>query len=122
MSPHLETLKYTCLERCCTLVVVFKFIILNSKQLEYLCYFDFKGCLTWLPTGYKKAAKYDRQTVSPSKCPFKPCLTFCMMNSTFASVNSVKTPYLGQHRGRCAELARRATLWCFPNEVFVQNC
>ena len=31
MFPHLETLKYTCLDRCCTLVVVFKFIILNSK-------------------------------------------------------------------------------------------
>jgi hypothetical protein len=29
VSPYLETLKYTCLERCCTLVVVFKFLILN---------------------------------------------------------------------------------------------
>jgi hypothetical protein len=29
--PHLETLKYTCLDWCCTLVVVFKLIILNSK-------------------------------------------------------------------------------------------
>jgi hypothetical protein len=118
MSPHLETLKYTCLDRCCTLVVVFKFIILNSKQLDYLCYFDFR---TWLPTGYKKATYYDRETLAQFKCSFKPCLAFSMMNPRLTTVNSLKTPYLGQHRGRCAELARRATLWCFRNEVFVQK-
>ena len=64
---------------------------------------------------------HDRQTAPPSKCSFKPSLEFNMMNTTFATANSLKKLICVQHRGRCAELARRGTLWCFPNELFVQS-
>jgi hypothetical protein len=110
VSPYLETLKYTCLERCCTLVVVFKFLILNSKAVFNL-----------VTHSLKMATYHDRQTALPSKCSFKPSLEFNMMNTAFVILNSLKKLIGVQHRGRCAELARRATLWCSPNELFVQS-
>jgi hypothetical protein len=110
VSPYLETLKYTCLERCCTLVVVFKFLILNSKAVFHL-----------VTHSLKMAFYHDRQTAPPSKCSFKPSLKFHLINPAFVTPNSLKKLICVQHRGRCAELARRATLWCFPNELFVQS-
>ena len=110
VSPYLETLKYTCLERCCTLVVVFKFLILNSKAV-----FDL------VTDSLKMVPYHDRQTAPPFKCSFKPSLKFHLINSAFVTPNSLKKLICVQRRGRCAELARRATLWCFPNELFVQS-
>ena len=114
VSPYLETLKYTCLERCCTLVVVFKFLILNS-----LTVFDL------VTDSLKMATYHDSQIAPPSKCSFKPSLEFNMMNTAFVTPTVLRKLICVQHRGRCAELARHATLWCFPNELFVQaldNC
>ncbi len=64
---------------------------------------------------------HDRKTASPFKCSFKPSLEFNVMNTAFVTSTAFKKLICVQHRGRCAELARRATLWCFPNELFVQS-
>ena len=67
------------------------------------------------------ATYHDRKRVPPFKCSFKPSLEFYIMNDAFVTLNSLKKLICMQHRGRCAELARRATLWCVPNELFVQS-
>ena len=110
VSPYLETLKYTCLERCCTLGVVFKFLILNS-----LAVFDL------VTDSLKTATYHDRQTAPSSKCLFKPSLEFNMINTAFLTPIPLRKLICVQHRGRCAELARHATLWCFQNELFIQT-
>ena len=65
----------------------------------------------------KMAIYHDRKTALPFKCSFKPSLEFEMMNTRFVTLTAFKKLICVQHRGRCAELARHATLWCFPNEI-----
>ena len=69
----------------------------------------------------KMAIYHDHKTAPPFKCSFKPSLEFNMMNTAFVTSTAFKKLICVQHRGRCAELARRATLWCSPNELFVQS-
>jgi hypothetical protein len=88
---------------------VFKFLILNSKAV-------FDLVTDSLKNGPTRIAKQH----SPFKCSFKPSLEFEMMDTAFVTSTAFKKLICVQHRGRCAELAKHATLWCYPNELFVQ--